>query len=277
MRRPVHLMRAWICLCAFTIAASECPVSLDGLLGDDEAASWLQVSANKSHVSDQEVAAVEAKGAPNSTVDVVLLVQAAQKAALESEQGGPSRKMTPGDFTTAWLFAAMVVTPMLCFLWCPAASSRDAGSRISGTPVQAPPPQVPSQRLGNNFQMPVVKSDLVAKIFLDAATALRNAERKAQDDVVKGYNEQLESKDSPGTYVLLNDAAVTAGSNLASEVVARVVKGQQVVVINIIRNSIDLRIRAQIKSPAGWISLVDLADGFRWAEKLPVDRPRLPA
>jgi len=73
--------------------------------------------------------------------------------------------------------------------------------------------------------------------------------------------------DSPGHYVVVVNAKVSSAPCLKSEKIACVPKGTGVQVLEIVELQEERRIRAHIRQPAGWISLLDTECGHRWATK----------
>ncbi|CAK0800426.1 unnamed protein product [Prorocentrum cordatum] len=83
--------------------------------------------------------------------------------------------------------------------------------------------------------------------------------------------------DAPGLYCLTNGALVTAAAATASPEVARLGQGSTVRVLEVRRLADAQRVRGRIENPPGWISLLDLSDGFRWVERLEPLPVRVPA
>lgn len=78
--------------------------------------------------------------------------------------------------------------------------------------------------------------------------------------------------DGPGTYVIVEDeTVVTVDSSLESTEVAELAHGTRVEVTEVRIMGDEQRIRAHLLSPEGWISVLDTADGFRWAWMVPLD------
>lgn len=74
--------------------------------------------------------------------------------------------------------------------------------------------------------------------------------------------------DGPGEYIITADTFVTKTIERESEHVADVDHGTQVRVLEVMPHSPEHRVRARIQSPPGWISIANLKDGHRWAERV---------
>lgn len=87
-------------------------------------------------------------------------------------------------------------------------------------------------------------------------------------DVLKG--QRGFGEDLPGPYIVTHDnAAVTTGMLPSPPIIGRLKAGTRVQVREVANCTEDHRIRARIEAPAGWISLRDTKDGYRWAVPLP--------
>jgi hypothetical protein len=75
-------------------------------------------------------------------------------------------------------------------------------------------------------------------------------------------------EDTPGKYMVLAPSAVKSGIELNTSRVGELVCGMIVQVLEVVRRDDMNRIRARTQNPAGWISLLNLIDGNRWAEKM---------
>lgn len=73
--------------------------------------------------------------------------------------------------------------------------------------------------------------------------------------------------DLPGRYRVLETTHVTEHSDVESDNVAQVNEGTVVEVLDIVVCPTDQRVRGRIEQPSGWISLLDTANGHRWAEQ----------
>merc|ERR1712113_1173983 len=77
--------------------------------------------------------------------------------------------------------------------------------------------------------------------------------------------------DSPGTYEICHaNTALTEGIAVSPPILKHLAVGTMVDVVEVVRCAEDQRVRARIRIPAGWISLMDTKDGYRWAKKLHV-------
>lgn len=77
-------------------------------------------------------------------------------------------------------------------------------------------------------------------------------------------------EDRPGIYVIVHDrSAVTPTVALGSDadVVAKLAAGAIVEVLEVVHNDKEQRVRARLKKPAGWISLLNTESGKRWAKR----------
>lgn len=73
-------------------------------------------------------------------------------------------------------------------------------------------------------------------------------------------------EDRPGIYEILHDnAAVRSASATTSPVVARLREGEMVKVVEVETVESEARVRGRLEEPLGWISLMDLQNGYRWA------------
>jgi len=74
--------------------------------------------------------------------------------------------------------------------------------------------------------------------------------------------------DSPGQYIITHrSAGVTATMDRTSPLVAELAAGVRVVVLEVVRRVEEKRVRALLEQPKGWISLMNLTTGYRWAKK----------
>uniref|UniRef100_A0A7S1QX94 Uncharacterized protein n=1 Tax=Alexandrium catenella TaxID=2925 RepID=A0A7S1QX94_ALECA len=72
----------------------------------------------------------------------------------------------------------------------------------------------------------------------------------------------------PAPYVIIHDnAALRSDVSLASPVVGHLRSGDVVRVVAVVSSLQDRRLRGRIESPQGWISLLDLDTGYRWAKR----------
>lgn len=76
-------------------------------------------------------------------------------------------------------------------------------------------------------------------------------------------------KDRPGIYVLLKRAAVVPTVHMSGtkEIRVELKAGDMVEVLEVVQNPGEQRIRGRTAQPPGWISLLDLEDGHRWARR----------
>lgn len=70
----------------------------------------------------------------------------------------------------------------------------------------------------------------------------------------------------PGMYEIVHDnATVRSAAVTSSPVVAKLREGEMVKVVEVETVESEARVRGRLEEPVGWISLMDLQDGFRWA------------
>mmetsp|Transcript_111889 Transcript_111889/g.316143 ORF Transcript_111889/g.316143 Transcript_111889/m.316143 type:complete len:857 (-) Transcript_111889:134-2704(-) len=74
-----------------------------------------------------------------------------------------------------------------------------------------------------------------------------------------------EGEFTPGAYRIVNRVAVHRGIGLTENKFAQLHVGESIDVTEVIHLEEEQRIRARLKEPDGWISLVDTSDGFQWA------------
>ncbi|CAE8681159.1 unnamed protein product, partial [Polarella glacialis] len=73
--------------------------------------------------------------------------------------------------------------------------------------------------------------------------------------------------DSPGVYCLSSSVDVTEGPARGSPKCERLATDTVVHVVEVVHRLQERRVRGRIESPAGWISLLDIDEGSRWADK----------
>lgn len=84
-------------------------------------------------------------------------------------------------------------------------------------------------------------------------------------------------EDEPGLYVVTHEnARVRSSLAMESPVVASLHARQVVRVVEVARADSEGRLRGRIKEPAGWISLLDLRTGYRWARRQHASEPPAP-
>jgi hypothetical protein len=71
--------------------------------------------------------------------------------------------------------------------------------------------------------------------------------------------------DKPGLYVILKATNVSKKQSNSSAYIQRLKVGTEIDVIEIVPVPEEKRLRAKIRDPEGWISLLNLSDGQRWA------------
>mmetsp|Transcript_20358 Transcript_20358/g.64001 ORF Transcript_20358/g.64001 Transcript_20358/m.64001 type:complete len:665 (+) Transcript_20358:408-2402(+) len=95
-------------------------------------------------------------------------------------------------------------------------------------------------------------------------TALIAAPAHREQEAVDGLAE-----DYPGVYIITHkEAAVTSKVCLAPPILAHLDAGMVVHVVEVVHCPRERRVRGRIERPAGWISLVSLEDGYRWARRV---------
>eukprot|EP00435_Cladocopium_sp_Y103_P064358 s197_g26.t1 len=86
--------------------------------------------------------------------------------------------------------------------------------------------------------------------------------------MVASIAETIVEEDLPGHYLIVhNNAAVRAEVALDSPVVGQLASGEIVHVLEVLPLLEENRVRGKLEHPHGWISLVNLQDGYRWAER----------
>lgn len=73
---------------------------------------------------------------------------------------------------------------------------------------------------------------------------------------------------TPGNHVVVDDVEVTAGASLSSQPLAVLSKGFIVEIVQIVKLPMERRLRGFLQSPAGWVSIMDLADRRIWLQKV---------
>jgi len=87
-----------------------------------------------------------------------------------------------------------------------------------------------------------------------------------------GFDDQEafdEKHDRPGIYAVVRKAAVVPTVHMTgtAEIHTSLKAGDLVEVLEVVLNEGERRLRGRIANPPGWISLLDLDDGHRWAER----------
>ncbi|CAK0846653.1 unnamed protein product, partial [Prorocentrum cordatum] len=82
-------------------------------------------------------------------------------------------------------------------------------------------------------------------------------------------------KDGPGLYIITHSqTGVTSGVSISSGIVSFLETGAVVNVLEVSQSPAEGRVRGRTERPAGWISLLDTTDGYRWADRLEAPPPR---
>ncbi|CAE6958157.1 unnamed protein product [Symbiodinium sp. CCMP2592] len=84
-------------------------------------------------------------------------------------------------------------------------------------------------------------------------------------------------QDQPGRYVIIHDSTFVSETPAVpreEDVVTIVRAGTTVEVVEVLREESQTRVRGRITFPQGWISLLDVASGYRWACRVE-DRSRV--
>mmetsp|Transcript_29565 Transcript_29565/g.53718 ORF Transcript_29565/g.53718 Transcript_29565/m.53718 type:complete len:1185 (+) Transcript_29565:95-3649(+) len=78
-----------------------------------------------------------------------------------------------------------------------------------------------------------------------------------------------EAQDAPGIYAIVRPAAVVPTVHMSGtkEIHISLKAGDIVEVLEVVRHDTENRLRGRIANPPGWISLLDLEDSYRWAER----------
>ncbi|CAJ1365343.1 unnamed protein product [Effrenium voratum] len=97
----------------------------------------------------------------------------------------------------------------------------------------------------------------------------RERELREMQDRLRKTELQLHSAqvaaDGPGVYVLQSDVDLSEGCQRNSKKVGRLSAGQEVQVLEVVLREAERRVRGRLSG--GWISLLDTAEGYRWAQK----------
>ncbi|CAJ1394839.1 unnamed protein product [Effrenium voratum] len=97
----------------------------------------------------------------------------------------------------------------------------------------------------------------------------RERELREMQDRLRKTELQLHSAqvaaDGPGVYVLQSDVDLSEGCQRNSKKVGRLSAGQEVQVLEVALREAERRVRGRLSG--GWISLLDTAEGYRWAQK----------
>lgn len=99
----------------------------------------------------------------------------------------------------------------------------------------------------------------------DTTSAIAQQYRRRRVDILAA----LAAAVATGPYVVVGKATVRADVGGAGDVVAELAPGAEVRVAETQRNAAGTRMRGRIDAPAGWISLLNLETGRRWAEPAP--------
>merc|ERR1712217_504269 len=73
--------------------------------------------------------------------------------------------------------------------------------------------------------------------------------------------------DGPGEYVITKMSAVKSGISTKSPHIGTLSGDTLVEVLQVVSYIKENRVRGRIKKPAGWISILNIEDGTRWAVK----------
>eukprot|EP00933_Yihiella_yeosuensis_P035326 TRINITY_DN2885_c0_g1_i1.p1 TRINITY_DN2885_c0_g1~~TRINITY_DN2885_c0_g1_i1.p1 ORF type:complete len:176 (+),score=32.59 TRINITY_DN2885_c0_g1_i1:343-870(+) len=80
--------------------------------------------------------------------------------------------------------------------------------------------------------------------------------------------EAVEEFDEPGWYTVVHDRTFVSTDVAVpadEDIFGVLCEGSKVKVLEVVRRDQDKRVRGRIESPAGWISLLDTENGYRWA------------
>lgn len=97
--------------------------------------------------------------------------------------------------------------------------------------------------------------------------ALTDTAGKAQGEV--RLRALAADRDGPGMFAITHPCALAPSVRLAlkEDVITELEIGTVVQVVEVVRNDEQHRIRARLENPAGWISIEDILNGHRWAER----------
>lgn len=169
----------------------------------------------------------------------------------------PPTEDKPGEYTVTHNNAAVRSTIELS---SPIIEHLEVGTVITVLEV-APHAERELQRIRARIESPVGWISLI-----DPVSGHRFAERNPEPEP------KVLEEDAPGKYTIVhNNAAVRSQLDMSSPIVKHLLAGTVVKVFEVVPHGEgDLaRIRARIDNPAGWISLTDIATGYRFADRIP--------
>jgi len=107
-----------------------------------------------------------------------------------------------------------------------------------------------------------------------AAEDLSRCEQQLREKSERCRNLELELKqvslqlDGPGVYLLASDVDVSESSGRSSQKLGRLLAGEEVHVLEVVHRKAEKRVRGRVAAKySGWISLMDTAEGYRWAHR----------
>merc|ERR1712176_1619215 len=91
--------------------------------------------------------------------------------------------------------------------------------------------------------------------------------KKPIDDEMEDDLPQQVGEDGPGEYVMTKMSAVKSGISTKSPHIGTLSGDTMVEVLQVVSYIKENRVRGRIKKPPGWISILNIEDGTRWAVK----------
>ncbi|CAE8634557.1 unnamed protein product, partial [Polarella glacialis] len=106
----------------------------------------------------------------------------------------------------------------------------------------------------------------------ELALKLETSQQESELPLKSEESQQLDEDDEPGNYVLTRTAFVSPDlDNLSpddDELVGELDEGTTITILEVVRLVDAQRVRARLEDPAGWITLMNIETGKRWADKL---------
>jgi len=87
------------------------------------------------------------------------------------------------------------------------------------------------------------------------------------DLAIVEHKEAVDESDKPGIYEIICTAELRTSQSRSSYKIGSLLPMTEVEVLEVVRVMEDQRVRGKIKHPEGWISLLNISDGFRWAKQ----------
>ncbi|CAE7634710.1 unnamed protein product [Symbiodinium necroappetens] len=108
-----------------------------------------------------------------------------------------------------------------------------------------------------------------------AAEDLSRCEQQLREKSERCRTLELELKqaslqlDGPGVYLLASDVDVSEALARSSQKLGRLLAGEEVHILEVVHRKAEKRVRGRVaaKGYSGWISLMDMSEGYRWAHR----------